>query len=418
MQDTTTPPSVPEIPAELAKVTFEDFPGLDPRCLSVLHAMKIVHPTPVQAAAIPIALTGKDLIATAQTGTGKTLAFTLPSLTRLGKEPDIHNRMLVLLPTRELCMQVEEVAHQFARALHLKSALIYGGVGMQPQTDDLKRGVDIIVATPGRLLDHMGRGYVNFKNLEILVFDEADRMLDMGFMPDIKRILSKLPSRRQTLMFSATFAPTLQRLAQDMMYEPERIEIGSTSKPVERVRQLIVPVTSEEKLRLLLYFLSEEEHNVGTSIIFLRTKHRTDRLARTLKKEGFRATAIHGDLSQAQRQRALEGFREGKYEILVATDVAARGIDIDDVSHVFNYDIPETPDDYMHRIGRTARAERDGDAITFVAPAEAVQLEGIERTLGKTLPRFEYEDMPMVMSLYKPAGAPRKPTLTRGRRRR
>jgi len=379
-------------------MTFEDF-DLDPRFLKVLHARGITEPTPIQAQAIPIAITGADLIATAQTGTGKTLAFALPSLMRLAAERERHNRMLVLVPTRELAVQVDAVISELAKAAHMHTALVYGGVGMNDQAMKLKRGVDVIVATPGRLLDHMGRGSASLRDLEILVLDEADRMLDMGFLPDLRRIMSKLPKDRQTMMFSATFAPELERLAKDMTREPERISIGAVAMPVDQVRQLIVPVRQDEKSKMLLEILAEE--NIDSGIVFLRTKMRTDRLERVLRKAGYKAAAIHGDLSQRDRQKALEGFRENRYNILVATDVAARGLDIDDITHVINYDIPENPDDYVHRIGRTARAQKEGDAITFVCPNEYSLLAGIEKAIGRNLPRKEYEGAPPVLTLYK-----------------
>lgn len=384
---------------------FEEFEDLDPRCLRVLHEMGIETPTPVQEQAIPVALAGHDLIATAQTGTGKTLAFALPALTRLAREKERRNRMLVLVPTRELAIQVETVMKELCKALHLNSALLYGGVGFTKQNADLKRGSDVIVATPGRLLDHMHRGAVKFNELEILVFDEADRMLDMGFLPDIKRILAKLPSDRQTLMFSATFAPELQRLTRNMMRDPQRIEVGAVSKPVDAVRQLLIPVRQEDKSRILIEILEEEE--IDTAIIFLRTKIRTERVTKLLRKHGYKATAIHGDLSQQLRQKSLDGFRQGKYNLLVATDVAARGLDIDDISHVINYDIPENPDDYVHRIGRTARAAREGDAITFATPTDHSALAEIEQTIGKNLPRKEYEGAPNVLTLWRPPGTKR-----------
>jgi len=384
---------------------FEEFEDLDPRCLRVLSQMGIVNPTPVQEQALPIVMTGKDLIATAQTGTGKTLAFALPALTRLAREKESRNRMLVLVPTRELAVQVESVIAILCKALHMNSALIYGGVGFGTQIASLKKGCDVIVATPGRLLDHMSRGAVKFENLEILVFDEADRMLDMGFLPDIKRILSKLPQKRQTLMFSATFAPELQRLTRTMMHEPARIEVGGISMPVDSVRQLVIPVRQEDKSRILMEILKEEK--IETGIIFLRTKIRTERVTKLLKTNGFKAAAIHGDLSQIIRQKSLDGFRSGKYELLVATDVAARGLDIDDISHVINYDIPENADDYVHRIGRTARAHKEGDAITFVTPTDHASLGEIERTIGRNIPRKEYEGAPNVLTLWRPAGAKR-----------
>ncbi len=385
---------------------FEEFEELDPRCLRVLQQMGIENPTPVQEQAFPIAVKGKDLIATAQTGTGKTLGFALPTLSRLAKEKESRNRMLILVPTRELAVQVASVVSELCKALHMRTALIYGGVGFGSQISSLKKGSDVIVATPGRLLDHMGRGTVQFNELEVLIFDEADRMLDMGFLPDINRILARVPQDRQTLMFSATFAPELQRLTRSMMRDPERIEVGAISMPVDAVRQLVVPVRQEDKSRMLVEILREEK--IDTAIVFLRTKIRTERVTKLLKKEGFRAAAIHGDLSQKLRQRSLDGFRDGRYDILVATDVAARGLDIDDISHVINYDVPENADDYVHRIGRTARAEREGDAITFVTPTDHTALGSIEQTIGRNIERKQYEGAPNVLTLWRPAGEKRK----------
>ena len=393
--------------------TFNDF-ALDKRCARVLHRMKIITPTPVQAQAIPAVLEGKDLVVTAQTGTGKTLAFSLPSLTLLARRGKSQkNRMLVLAPTRELCIQVEQVITDFCKALGMHSAPIYGGVGMRPQIAKLEKGCDIVVATPGRLLDHLSRGALKFDALEILVFDEADRMLDMGFLPDIRRILKQLPANRQTLMFSATFPTEIERLTRDMMREPERISVGQQSKPVETVRQLLVPVREEEKLKMLLEMLNKPD--MDSALVFLRTIRRTDRLARMLKKNGQKATAIHGDLPQSKRQQALEGFRKGKYKILVATDVAARGLDISDISHVINYDIPQHPDDYLHRIGRTARATQDGDAITFATPADHSALGAIETALGYNIQRMAYEGAPRILTIFTP---PEKRAKTSGSRRR
>ena len=395
-------------------MTFEEF-DLDPRCLSVLESQDIVHPTPVQEQVIPVALQGKDIIATAQTGTGKTLSFALPCLSLLAQEKPRRSRMLVLVPTRELCMQVESVIAELAQALKLRSALIYGGVGLEAQARKLKRGCDIVVATPGRLLDHLGRGNVRFPQLEILVFDEADRMLDMGFLPDIERILSRLPRDRHTMMFSATFEDQVERLARGMLQDPERITVGAVTKPVESVRQVVYPVREEEKSALLLRIL--EEHDVHCALIFLHTKARTDRLGHMLKKAGYNSAFIHGDLSQRLRQKALQGFRDGTYDILVATDVAARGLDVDGISHVINYDIPPTADDYVHRVGRTARAQREGDAITFVSPTDFNALAAIEKAIGRNLPRQEYEGAPRILSLWQPAGVRRRPS-RRGRLRR
>ncbi|GMV98998.1 MAG: DEAD/DEAH box family ATP-dependent RNA helicase [Candidatus Hydrogenedentota bacterium] len=396
-------------------MVFEDF-GLDPRCLHVLREWDIHTPTPVQAQAIPIALEGHDLIAVAQTGTGKTLGYTLPCLTRLAQGKVHSNMMLVLVPTRELAQQTHEVINDMGKALGIRASLIYGGVGYDKQNRDLKKGCAVVVATPGRLLDHLERGNAHFGELVILVLDEADRMLDMGFLPDIKRILCKLPNDRQTLMFSATFPDEISRLAREMLHEPERVTVGATHKPVDKVRQVLYTVQVENKSDLLLQLL--EGSTVNSTMIFLRTKERTERLAHLLKRHKLKAVAIHGDRSQSQREEALRGFRSGKYSILVATDVAARGLDIDGVSHVFNYDIPPTAEDYLHRIGRTARADTDGDAITFVTPQEYKELESIERTLGKSLPRGEWDGSVNVLSLFVPKEQEKKSRPAANRRGR
>lgn len=384
-------------------MSFETL-SIDPSCLKTLKSQRITEPTPVQARAIPIALEGRDLAAIAQTGTGKTLAFALPSLTRLAQAPAGRNSMLVLTPTRELAVQVRSVIEPLAQKLGLRTACIYGGVGFGPQADALRRGCNIIVATPGRLLDHMSRGGVNFRDLRILVLDEADRMLDMGFLPDVRRILAKLPAERQTLMFSATFPREIARLAADMQRNPARIEVGAVAKPVETVRQHIYTVAQMGKTPLLSTLL--RGNGVHSALVFLRTKHRTDRVARSLHKEGFKVQSIHGNRSQSQRQQALDGFRKGRYNVLVATDIAARGLDIKGVSHVINYDVPNNPEEYIHRIGRTARASETGDAITFVSPDECVALGNIETALGMNLPRVQWEGAVPVVSLYQTARKP------------
>jgi len=380
-------------------MSFEDL-SIDPRCLRVLKAERITEPTPVQAQAIPMALEGRDVVATAQTGTGKTLAFGLPLLTRLAAEKPRPNRMLVLTPTRELAQQVHTVLESLGKALRLRTVCVYGGVGIEPQAKALRRGCAIIVATPGRLLDHVGRRNVRFDNLSALVLDEADRMLDMGFLPDIRRILGMLPKDRQTLMFSATFPREIERLAADMQRDPLRVEVGAVAKPVETVRQGVYTVDPERKIGLLSKILREPQ--VESALVFLRTKHRTDRVAKALHKAGFKAKAIHGGRSQRQRQQAIDGFRQGRYTVLVATDVAARGLDVQGITHVVNFDIPKCSDDYIHRIGRTARASADGDAITFVCPSEYMALSAIEDGLGKNLPREEWEGAVPVISLFQP----------------
>ena len=382
-------------------MSFEEL-CMDPRCLRILKAQRITEPTPVQVQMIPIVLEGRDVVGVAQTGTGKTLAFGLPALTRLAKGPSGSgkNRMLVLAPTRELAQQVHSVLESFGKALGLRTTCIYGGVSLEAQTKALRRGVDIIVATPGRLLDHMGRGNLRFSDLSILVLDEADRMLDMGFLPDIRRILRQLPTKRQTMMFSATFPREIARLAADMQRDPVRIEVGAIAKPVDTVRQGVYTVAQPGKLGLLSKVLRKED--VQSALVFVRTKHRTDRIARALLKAGFKVQAIHGGRTQGQRQKAIDGFRQGRYAVLVATDIAARGLDIEGITHVINYDIPPTSDDYIHRIGRTARANAIGDAITFVCPDEFIALGAIEKALGKNLPQEEWEGARSVLSVFQP----------------
>ena len=388
-------------------MSFQEY-SIDPRCLRVLKSQRITEPTPVQAKAIPPALEGRDVIAIAQTGTGKTLAFGLPALTRLAAAKRGRNRMLVLTPTRELAVQVHAVLQSMGKALGLTAVSVYGGVGIEPQAKALRRGVDIVVACPGRLLDHINRGNAHFDDLSTLVLDEADRMLDMGFMPDIKRILSVLPKQRQTMMFSATFPKEIGRLAANFQRDPVRVEVGQVATPVEAVRQGIYTVEQRGKLDLLTTLLAGRD--VTSALVFLRTKHRTDRVAKALHKAGFKAQAIHGGRTQGQRQRALDGFRKGRYSILVATDVAARGLDIQGITHVVNFDIPNSPDDYIHRIGRTARASADGDAITFVCPDDHQVLGSIERALGRNLPREKWDGAVPVRSAYQPGreGRPAK----------
>lgn len=396
-------------------MSFDHF-DLDPRCLDLLEDQNIVTPTPVQEQAIPLVMQGRDAVAIAQTGTGKTLAFVLPGLTLLAQGPLKNNSMLVLVPTRELCVQVHEVVREVGSALRIRSTSIYGGVSLERQAHDLRRGCQVLVATPGRLLDHMSRRNVRFDHLRILVMDEADRMLDMGFLPDILRILEKLPKDRQTLMFSATFPDAISRLSERMLRDPERVSAGAIEKPVDTVRLLLYAVRQEHKSRLLLELLEKEAP--GPTLIFLRTKVRTETLAHVLKKKGFNIAQLHGDRSQSQRQQALDGFRKGKYDILVATDVAARGLDIKGITHVFNYDIPLNPDDYIHRIGRTARAEAEGDAITFVTPAEFQALGAIEKALGHNIPREEWDGAPRVLSIYRPIKAKRGTARRRATSRR
>ncbi|HOE66023.1 MAG TPA: DEAD/DEAH box helicase [Candidatus Hydrogenedentes bacterium] len=395
-------------------MTFDDF-SIDPRCLRILKAQELVEPTPIQAQAIPVVLEGGDVLGIAQTGTGKTLAFVLPSLTRIAKGPKKGIAMLVLTPTRELAVQVNSVIEPFAKALGLRSVCIYGGAGMVPQEQALRQGRAIVVATPGRLLDHIGRGNIRFDRLSVLVLDEADRMLDMGFMPQIRRILSLLPRDRQTLFFSATFPDEVARLASSMQNAPERISIGAVTAPIDTVQQKLYTVDPAGKISLLAKLLEAPE--MRSSLVFIRTKRRTDHVARALHKRGFRVQAIHGDRSQNQRQQALDGFRQGQYDVLVATDVAARGIDVQGISHVINFDIPKCAEDYIHRIGRTGRANMQGDAITFVSPQECAELGALETSLGKNLEREEWEGAVPVLTLFRPM-EDRGKTVSRSKQRR
>lgn len=375
-------------------MTFESL-RIDIRCNEHLRSRGITDPTPIQAEAIPVAMTGQDLVAVAQTGTGKTLAFGLPAMTRLADTPRGTTRMLVLIPTRELAQQVHDVLAPLAKMLGLTIACIYGGVGMEPQAQALRRGTTIVIACPGRLLDHINRGNAKLKDVSLLVLDEADRMLDMGFLPDIRRIIGRIPKERQTMMFSATFPTEIARLADSMMHNPARVEVGPVARPVDSVRQVVFAVEKHAKTELLKHLLRKDE--VETALVFLRTKHATDRLARVLNSAGFAVEAIHGGQSQNQRNRAIEGFRNGRHRVLVATDVAARGLDVKGISHVVNFDIPATPEDYIHRIGRTARAQAVGDAITFVTPEDALALRDIERVLGKQLERNTWGEKALVI---------------------
>jgi ATP-dependent RNA helicase RhlE len=376
--------------------------GVRPECLGLLKKQSITEPMPIQTRAIPPALEGRDVVAIAQTGTGKTLAFGLPLLARLADAKSAHATALVLSPTRELAQQIFDVLKPLARAMGLRATCVYGGVNMDRQIQDLRSGGGLIIATPGRLLDHIGRGNTAFQTLTTLVLDEADRMLDMGFLPDIRRIMDRLPEERQTLMFSATFPSAIARLAEDMLIDPLRLEIARSATPSDTVRQCVYTVDQDAKLNLLAKLLDGDA--VRSAIIFVRTRRRADRVSRALDRKGLRTEAIHGDRSQIQRQRAMDAFARGKVSYLVATDVAARGIDINGISHVINFDIPAAPDDYVHRIGRTARAHADGDAVTFVSQEDSETLRDIEIALGHRLERIEWEG---AITLHVPRGGQR-----------
>ncbi|MFN8544563.1 MAG: DEAD/DEAH box helicase [Candidatus Binatia bacterium] len=356
--------------------------GLEPRLQQAVAAMGYTSPTPVQREAIPFAVGGRDVVACAQTGTGKTAAFVLPMLQRVPSGGGAV-RALVVTPTRELAVQIEGVTRDAARFTRHRVAVVYGGVGYDPQARALRRGVDLLVATPGRLLDLHGRGDVHLGAVEVLVLDEADRMLDMGFWPDVRRILALLPPRRQNLLFSATMSPEVLRVIGSTLSDPAHVEIVRTTTPVAAVAQRVYPVGGLQKADLLVRLI--EQQRLDRVLVFTRTKHRADRVAKVLDRSGIRGTAIHGNRTQAQRQHALDGFRRGQFRVLVATDIVARGIDIDDISHVINFDMPASPEDYVHRIGRTARAGRTGTALSFLAPEEHETLRDIERKIGTVL---------------------------------
>jgi ATP-dependent RNA helicase RhlE len=358
--------------------------ALDDRLLRATQTAGYTEMTPVQEQALPAALEGRDLIGTAQTGTGKTAAFVLPILQRLlsSQPKQRRTRALIVTPTRELAEQIHMAIRELARYTKLQSACVYGGVGYEPQTRALRRGTEIIVACPGRLLDHMERGNADLGAVEVLVLDEADRMLDMGFLPPVRRIVAKVAKQRQTMLFSATFAPELNRLAAEVLSDPTRVEIGM-SAPATTVAHTLYPVAKEQKTHLLLHLL--KENATDSVLVFTRTKHRADRVAEQVVRSGIKATVLHSNKSQGQRQRALDGFRSGQYQLLVATDIAARGLDIATISHVINYDIPNTADDYIHRIGRTGRAMRTGDALTLVTEEDRSAVRDIEKILGESI---------------------------------
>ena len=374
-----------------------DHLGLDPALVKAVDAIGYEVPTPIQREAIPAILAGKDVIGTAQTGSGKTAAFLLPILQRLLKQPHRGTAVLVLSPTRELAAQTETFLRPLAKGTRIRGAAVYGGVGMAPQEHALRGGVDVVVATPGRLLDHMGRRNVDFRGLQVLVLDEADRMLDMGFLPDVRRIVNALPRERQTLLFSATMPPEIEVLSRSIMRDPVRISVSPPHRPPPTIRHEVYPVPQHLKTALLLQLLGRED--MLSVLVFVRTKRRADRVARQVEYAGLPVARIHGDRSQSQREFALEGFRSGRHQVLVATDVAARGIDVTGITHVINYDVPMVPTDYVHRVGRTARMEAEGEAIMFVSPGEENDLHGIEKILGKaipqvTLPDFDYRAPP------------------------
>ena len=370
---------------------------LHPDLLRGVKELGYTRPTPIQAQAIPPAMQGRDLLGCAMTGSGKTVAFLLPIMNRLLAKKRGVTRALILTPTRELAAQIEQSFTSLAVHTPLSGAAVFGGVGMGPQEHAFRAGVDIIVATPGRLLDHFKQPYAKLDQLEVLVLDEADRMLDMGFLPDIKRVLRHLPTKRQTLFFSATMPAPIAALTREMLHDPVTINLERKSQPAVGITQAIYPVKQELKAHLFLELIKRGE--IKDTIVFTRTKHRSNRLSEFLERNGIPNARIHGNRSQAQRTEALAGFKSGKFQVLVATDIVARGIDIEELSHVVNFDVPHVPEDYIHRVGRTARAEATGDAFTFVAPDEEAELRAIERAIGKPLPRvivsgFDYSKLP------------------------
>ncbi len=365
--------------------TFSDL-ELRPEILRAIKDSGYEIPTPIQAKAIPVALSGADLLGIAQTGTGKTAGFLLPTLQRLAARGRGRLRALVITPTRELAAQIGESVRTYGKHLPLRHAVVFGGVAFGPQKLQIKQGVDIVIATPGRLLDHMGQGTISFSSLEVLVLDEADRMCDMGFLPDVRRILKALPSVRQTLFFSATMPAEIEKLSREMLRSPVLVEAGPRARTVDTVRQVAYAVPEDLKKEVVAHLLSRG--NMRHVLVFTRTKARADRLAKFLSRTGRQVEALHGNKSQNARTRALDKFRKGEVDVLVATDIAARGIDVDGISHVINFDVSNVPEDYVHRIGRTARAEATGDAISLVSREEESYVKRIERLTGVVLEKM------------------------------
>ena len=376
-------------------MNFNQF-NLDSRLNTGIRNAGYQNPTPIQTSAIPLALAGHDLIGTAQTGTGKTAAFVLPILHKLLKGPGKRTRALIITPTRELAEQIHQAIGSLKQGTNIRSVAIYGGVGAKPQIDALRRGVDIVVACPGRLLDHIQNNHAKLREVEMLVLDEGDRMLDMGFLPDIKRILKQVPAQRQTMLFSATFPKEIEQLARQTLRNPKRVAIG-LARPVHTVSHTLYPVPHHLKKGLLIKLLKQTDTN--SVLIFTRTKHRAQRLAKQITRAGYTATSLHGNRTQGQRKAALNGFKKGQYQIMVATDIAARGLDIENISHVINFDMPDTADAYIHRIGRTGRAKRTGEAFTLITPDDQALVRKIEKIMKQKLPRHTLPDydysMPM-----------------------
>jgi ATP-dependent RNA helicase RhlE len=384
-------------------VNFTQF-NMDSRLMAGIKRAGYDEPTPIQTAAMPPALDGQDLIGTAQTGTGKTAAFVLPILNKLLNGPRNRTRALIVTPTRELAEQIHEAIRELGAGTNLRSATIYGGVNAAPQIRSLRSGVEILVACPGRLLDMIGQGHARLGGVEVLVLDEADRMFDMGFLPDVKRIIAQVPAQRQTMLYSATFPKEIEQLATQILRNPKRIAIG-LSQPAHTVSHALFPVPQHLKSGLLLELLKKTD--TDSVLIFTRTKHRASRLTRQIESAGYKVTSLHSDRSQSQRLSALDGFRRGHFQIMVATDIAARGLDVESISHVINYDIPDTADAYIHRIGRTGRAERTGDAFTLVTPDDNDMIRELEKVMGQKLSKQTLEDFDYTVA------APPKPAITK-----
>ncbi len=369
-------------------MNFQDF-GLDQTITAAVEKCGYTIPTPIQEQAIPHLMQGRDLLGLAQTGTGKTAAFVLPTLQRLQQSGGKKIKTLILSPTRELAEQIHENIQQLAIGTSVRSCTIYGGVSKLPQIRNIQKGVEIVVACPGRLLDHMQSRTIDLSGLEILILDEADQMLDQGFLPDIRRILKQVPAKRQSMVFSATMPAEIRRFVQDILSNPVKIQIDF-EKPTETVSHALFQVAQSRKTALLTNILKKKE--MQTTLVFTRTKHKAKKLAILLKKNGFRATSLQGNLSQNQRKNAMEGFRSGKFNIMVATDIAARGIDVSGISHVVNYDVPDTVEAYTHRTGRTGRALKTGEAVTFATADDGKIMQVVERTLGRKIRRETVED--------------------------
>jgi ATP-dependent RNA helicase RhlE len=378
--------------------TFDQLNLVEP-ILKALKAEGYVTPTPIQQQAIPILLQGKDLLGCAQTGTGKTAAFAIPILQLLYKQALVQKeqkrkiKALILTPTRELAIQIEESFTSYGRNTGLRQTVIFGGVSQHAQVDRLNRGIDILIATPGRLLDLMQQGYVHLNELQFFVLDEADRMLDMGFVNDVKKVIAKLPKKRHSLFFSATMPPVIQSLADSILHQPTKVEVTPVSSTADTIQQSLFYVSKGDKKRLLIHLLETEKMN--SVLVFTRTKHGADRVVKDLDKAGIRAAAIHGNKSQNARQAALGDFKSGKIKVLLATDIASRGIDIDELSHVINYELPNIPETYVHRIGRTGRAGFNGIAFSFCEEEEFGELKDIQKLIGKKIPVVETHPFPL-----------------------